>query len=611
MEIFSNNFTEKENIGIKKIFDDINKENKESFQEERIINKLSLRKKKIDEFISCKRNINIINKIQIENEDKYIHSEHKIILYSKQDFISGDLYIKLKSAYESKDSKNIKEILDNLLDFFHYKKIDNIELKEYFMKSGCNVINNSNNGIIKKEKFPLASLLLNIGLNTKNKIIYIYCINFILNFSFVSNEFCQEITNEKTINLILGQLIYFYPFFIEEHNIISNDNNNKESINNNKYNALEKVESFYIGIQIFKLLGNLYISSNTFESFELNNFYNKIFYLLYIFNIDENDIEYKSYYFQFLETLIWLINLFYQKEENFVINYKDKILAIIPRLFEFIKLLYYTQATELLEIILILLENFADIGQDFLEKMVEADGIKILTNLFAYLFDSKYNNEDCIILNEAIINKILGIIINIFTLESKSFKNFDDYLSFSMVLEKLFTKYKNYSSNDSKIQIKLIQLMSNLVCFNDIDDINKKIIINEKIINILFKKYYPFYKSEVAFFIANAMEKQPKIQRDILLKFGAFKIIQDIICNETETHIELIKLGIKALFHLISQEKQFNKNLLFEKIYKTSIPTKIQNIFFDIDINHYNDTLEMQSMIKQIIRNFEIYEKSY
>ena len=395
------------------------------------------------------------------------------------------------------------------------------------------------------------------------------------------------------------------------NNIISNDNNNIKSINNNKYNALEKVESFYIGIQIFKLLGNLYISTNTFEPFELNNFYNKIFYLLYIFNIDENDIEYKSYYFQFLETLIWLINLFYQKEENFVINYKDKILAIIPRLFEFIKLLYYTQATELLEIILILLENFADIGQDFLEKMVEADGIKILTNLFSYLFDSKYNNEDCIILNEAIINKILGIIINIFTLESKSFKNFDDYLSFSMVLEKLFTKYKNYSSNDSKIQIKLIQLMSNLVCFNDIDDINKKIIINEKIINILFKKYYPFYKSEVAFFIVNAMEKQPKIQRDILLKFGAFKIIQDIICNETETHIELIKLGIKALFHLISQEKQFNKNLLFEKIYKTSIPTKIQNIFFDIDINHYNDTLEMQSMIKQIIRNFEIYEKSY
>ena len=516
MEIFSNNITEKEKIGIKNHFDDINQENKESLQEERILNKLSLRKKKLEEIIACKRNINIINKIQTENEDKYLHSEHKIILYTKQDFISGDLYIKLKSAYDLNDSKNIKEILDNLLDFFHNKKMDDIEFKEYFMKSGCNIINNYNNDKIKKEKFPFASLLLNIGLNTENKIIYIYCINFVLNFSFVSNEFCQEITTEKNINLILDKLIHFYPFFVENHNIISNENN-LDSINNNEYNALEKVESFYIGIQIFKLLGNLYISSNSCEPFELNNFYNKIFYLLYIFNIEENDHEYKSYYFQFLETLIWLINLFYQKDENFVINYKDKIILIIPKLFEFIKMLYYTQAIDLLEIILISLEYFADIGQDFLEKIVEADGVKILTNLFAYLFDNEYNNENCINLNDTIINKILGLFINIFTLESKAFKHLDDYSSFSMVLEKLFIQYKTHSLAYSKIQQKLIQLMSNLVCFNDISDINQKIILNEKIINILFTKYYPYYKSEIALFIANAMEKQPKIKHNLCL----------------------------------------------------------------------------------------------
>ena len=78
-------------------------------------------------------------------------------------------------------------------------------------------------------------------------------------------------------------------------------------------------------------------------------------------------------------------------------------------------MLYYTQAIDLLEIILISLESFADICQDFLEKIVEADGVKILTNLFAYLFDNEYNNEDCIILNDTIINNILGLFINIFT----------------------------------------------------------------------------------------------------------------------------------------------------------------------------------------------------
>ena len=606
MEIFSNNITEKEKIGIKNHFDDINQENKESLQEERILNKLSLRKKKLEEIIACKRNINIINKIQTENEDKYLHSEHKIILYTKQDFISGDLYIKLKSVYDLNDSKNIKEILDNLLDFFHNKKMDDIEFKEYFMKSGCNIINNYNNDKIKKEKFPFASLLLNIGLNTENKIIYIYCINFVLNFSFVSNEFCQEITTEKNINLILDKLIHFYPFFVENHNIISNENN-LDSINNNEYNALEKVESFYIGIQIFKLLGNLYISSNSCEPFELNNFYNKIFYLLYIFNIEENDAEYKSYYFQFLETLIWLINLFYQKDENFVINYKDKIILIIPKLFEFIKMLYYTQAIDLLEIILISLEYFADIGQDFLEKIVEADGVKILTNLFAYLFDNEYNNENCINLNDTIINKILGLFINIFTLESKAFKHLDDYSSFSMVLEKLFIQYKTHSLAYSKIQQKLIQLMSNLVCFNDISDIIQKIILNEKLINILFKNYYPYYKSDIALFIANAMEKQPKMQRDLLLNSGGYTIIQDIICKEIST--EIIILGIKSLYYLINQEKAYNINLLFQKIYNTPIPTKIKNIILDIDTT--DDIKTIESMINQIICYFDIYEKSF
>ena len=606
MEIFSNNITEKEKIGIKNHFDDINQENKESLQEERILNKLSLRKKKLEEIIACKRNINIINKIQTENEDKYLHSEHKIILYTKQDFISGDLYIKLKSVYDLNDSKNIKEILDNLLDFFHNKKMDDIEFKEYFMKSGCNIINNYNNDKIKKEKFPFASLLLNIGLNTENKIIYIYCINFVLNFSFVSNEFCQEITTEKNINLILDKLIHFYPFFVENHNIISNENN-LDSINNNEYNALEKVESFYIGIQIFKLLGNLYISSKSCEPFELNNFYNKIFYLLYIFNIEENDAEYKSYYFQFLETLIWLINLFYQKDENFVINYKDKIILIIPKLFEFIKMLYYTQAIDLLEIILISLEYFADIGQDFLEKIVEADGVKILTNLFAYLFDNEYNNENCINLNDTIINKILGLFINIFTLESKAFKHLDDYSSFSMVLEKLFIQYKTHSLAYSKIQQKLIQLMSNLVCFNDISDIIQKIILNEKLINILFKNYYPYYKSDIALFIANAMEKQPKMQRDLLLNSGGYTIIQDIICKEIST--EIIILGIKSLYYLINQEKAYNINLLFQKIYNTPIPTKIKNIILDIDTT--DDIKTIESMINQIICYFDIYEKSF
>ena len=64
----------------------------------------------------------------------FISSEHEIIPYSKSDFTSGDLYIKLKAYFESKDIDNIREIINNLVIFFNEKKLDNIEMKELYMK---------------------------------------------------------------------------------------------------------------------------------------------------------------------------------------------------------------------------------------------------------------------------------------------------------------------------------------------------------------------------------------------------------------------------------------------------------------------------------------------
>ena len=58
--------------------------------------------------------------------------------------------------------------------------MDNTDIKELYMKSGLNVINNNINSN-KKENFPLASLLFNIGATTEDKYVYIYCFNFILN----------------------------------------------------------------------------------------------------------------------------------------------------------------------------------------------------------------------------------------------------------------------------------------------------------------------------------------------------------------------------------------------------------------------------------------------
>ena len=139
-------------VNILPIYDKNDQENGLAFNNDRINNKLSLCKKKIEEILSSKRNINIINTFQAFNNNKnnldFIGSESELISYSKNDFTSGDLYIKLKTYYESKDIDNIRKIIGNLVTFFHEKKFDNIELKEYYMKSGCNINN--------KEKFPFA-----------------------------------------------------------------------------------------------------------------------------------------------------------------------------------------------------------------------------------------------------------------------------------------------------------------------------------------------------------------------------------------------------------------------------------------------------------------------
>ena len=586
-----------------------NQEKCESSNEERILNKLSLRKKKLEEVLSLKRNNDIIKTFQSINKDngnnniENIESTmHEIIVYTKNDFISGDIFIKLKKAYDLNDINNISEIILNIANFAQKKKLDNIEIKELLMKSGYNL---NNNNINQKEKYPLAFLILNIGLNTNDNLIYIYCFNFILNFSFISEDFCREINNEKNINLILERLIHFYPLF-DEKNKINAIENIEINDNLNEHNSKDKddVESFFVGEQVLKILGNIFIDCNDVELFEKNNFYNKIFYLIEIFNSEEKDSKYQNIYHKFFETLLWLISLFLEKEENFIINYKDKLLIIIPCLLKQIKMLYYTQSTEFLEKILDLLFCLNSKHTDFSAQIIDSEGIKILTNLFAYLFN--YNaNEHCeIILNAKIIDKILEIFLDIFYLDSKYFKYDDDFLSFPVVIERLISIYKLHAKNHYQTQYNLIIIMANLACFNDIEIIVRKFMLNANIIKDLFKYYYPYHKKDILLFIDNVMEKQDKKVRDFILDSGGFDIIKDNICNYEENNIDVVKKSIIAFYKLIQKEKAFNIRLLFEKIYNTAIPEKIKEISFDKNIS------QIDNFIQSIMIDFDIYEKS-
>ena len=565
------------------------------FNEQRNLNKLSLRKKKLNDILFFKRNndtynINAINSISNDiNNNKYINNN----------FVYFDLYFNLKNSFDSKNEHNILNILNSFSTFIKSNNITEKEFEESLLKFDYNI---NNNEILLKEKYSLAFLLFNIGIYTKNKYIYIHCFTHLLNFSFISDDFCKEILTISNINLIYAKLIYFYPIF----NLNNFDN----------FNSVQKVESFYMGGQIFRFFGNLYISSSNNEVFKQIDFYKKIIDLIFILNIDEINSKYNIIYFEFLETLIWILTLFSEKEENFKYEYKIELSKIIPKFLDDIKLLYFSKSFDIIEKILELFTILSDDNPDLIKKFVEGNGFQILLDLIISLFDENINNDVNQKLYKNIIDKILDILNTIISKETKYFKNSNDYSTLSIVIEKLIINFN--PKNDFKQQRKLIKILSNLALFNDINDIIAKILLNKNIIKELFQNYYLYHKLDIIVFISNVIEKQSKNVRDFFIENGAFEIIKNNICNDICKDNRIIKLSIKILYQIIKEEKSYDIKLLFEKIYNTAIPDKIKNLVNDNNINNNldNDIFinksneKISDIFNNLINDFEKYEKT-
>jgi len=565
------------------------------FNEQRNLNKLSLRKKKLNDILFFKRNndtynIKAINSISNDiNNNKYINNN----------FVYFHLYFNLKNSFDSKNEHNILNILNSFSTFIKSNNITEKEFEESLLKFDYNI---NNNEILLKEKYSFAFLLFNIGIYTKNKYIYIHCFTHLLNFSFISDDFCKEILTISNINLIYAKLIYFYPIF----NLNNFDN----------FNSVQKVESFYMGGQIFRFFGNLYISSSNNEVFKQIDFYKKIIDLIFILNIDEINSKYNIIYFEFLETLIWILTLFSEKEENFKYEYKIELSKIIPKFLDDIKLLYFSKSFDIIEKILELFTILSDDNPDLIKKFVEGNGFQILLDLIISLFDENINNDVNQKLYKNIIDKILDILNTIISKETKYFKNFNDYSTLSIVIEKLIIKFN--PKNDFKQQRKLIKILSNLALFNDINDIIAKILLNKNIIKELFQNYYLYHKLDIIVFISNVIEKQSKNVRDFFIENGAFEIIKNNICNDICKDNRIIKLSIKILYQIIKEEKSYDIKLLFEKIYNTAIPDKIKNLVNDNNINNNldNDIFinksneKISDIFNNLINDFEKYEKT-
>ena len=565
-------------------------EEEKSLKEDRILHKLTLRKQKMKEILFNKRGVK--SSFDIFNNENYNN-----VLYIKENFLSGKIYDDLKKEYNANNINEIKKILYGLALFLKDKKNSKSDLINILTKadSSYNIQHN-----IKYNYFPLASLVLEIGINTNDKIIYIYCFNLVLNFSFISNDFSKEITNEKNIKDIINRLIYFYPLFSEDNNI--KINYNKIFCVNEEY-IIEEAESYYFGSQIFKLLGNLYLSVNTYNIFKTANFYEKVLFLLYNFELDYENEKYLKYSYDYLDTLVWLLYIFLVKDEKMKINYSNYLLNIIPKLLEFVEDLYFSDEIELLEKIIFLIEIINDININFTMKLVESNGVKTLTNLFGYLFKNNNNDEmGDIKLTPEITNRIIGIFINIFNLDSKYLANID-FNIFILVFEKLLSLYKYQHMNYYNIQNNILILLSNIACFNNNEEFIRKIIMNNNIIGDLFKYYCEYHKSYTIVFIDNIMIRQNKCVRDFILNMGGFNFVKNNICNETDKNI--IKKSIITLYDIISVEKPFTK-VFFEKIYKTSIPDKIKNFASNENLLDFNEKIKINSFSSEL----ETYETS-
>ena len=563
-----------------------NKQNEEeSLKDHALSYKLTLRKQKIQKTLYLKRNI------EFKKLQNNYYEELEKIEYTQDDFFNEKIYNDLKDSYLKKDEKKIRNIIYSMTLLLNDIKLDITFFNKMFLKDNLSL--NKEGDSINKEN--LLFLILEIGFNTQEKAIFNFCCNLILNFSYISDDFCKQIITEKNIEEIFNKLIYFYPLFAESKKI------------NNHCDILEeqtkKNESYYFGNQILKILGNLFISSKTFEAFEANNYYNKIFFLLSTFDLDYENKENISFRYEYLDTLIWLVDMILILVDNIYIYYSNNINNIIPNLLDIIRAFYYTEETEILNRIIYLIEYLSYINDELIIKIVESKGINNLINLFGYLFVS-YKNSGEIILTAEIILKIINIFSNIFTLDSKYLKNFD-YSQFALVLERLISLYKMHHINHFDIQSGLLGLLSNLACFNDIDEIVYRILMNNNIIKYLFNYYNKYHLSDILLFIENITIKQLKRIRDNILNMGGFEIIKNNICNYNEDNKDILEKCIKILYKIIEGEKAFNIRLLFEKLYNTPIPDKIKDIASNVDLS-----IESENIIKSIVKDFEIYEKS-
>jgi len=391
--------------------------------------KLSLRKKEINENIKKKRflnyhlnnlDYNFYNLINLKQYnyilDNYYHNNN-----SNELFKNFSLLYDLLSNYQ-----NNNEIINNLLEI--------------------------------KEPYEINALILNFLLDTNDEKIFRISLNLLCLLSFVSSEI-NNLMDISKINILIDKT--FNQFKLTSYDVLRSlsvffnnilvDNNNKEDIILNT-NLIQMVH---------QLLLNLNLNKN-----EDNG-------ILYYFN------DLMGFYSVLIEKMIDNKNI-YEKYYNF---YSESI----PILLKFLNFFSYYDNCEFLEPLLFNI-YLLSLKTDLLLIIIKNRAMITLPYFFEYLYSkSDYDELTPIILDNNCILNIINILINCFSIEDNDL--IDNYYSIELndIMNKIVIKYKIFNKNCSEIQFKILFLLCNMALIKK--EKSNKLFNNKILINTIFKFY--------------------------------------------------------------------------------------------------------------------------
>ncbi len=490
----------------------------------RELEKLSLRKKKVNKFLMEKRNI-----INTEIQNNYVNDSSFSNIDEKFQIIkNGRIISFLEESIKEKDENKIIFYLLLILEYL--KKNDNkFEEKNILIN-----INQSNS---------ISNLLIQL-LITSDKISILYFSSFnLIQLTYFSNDLCEYLKQNISILInIINKFITYYP----ENYLLSN---------------------------IYNIFGNLFDNENDYELLLKTNFFHSLFLSIQLFNIEDYSIENFSY----LESLMWILMKFLEKQDNKKIDLIQNLIESIPKIIQIIRMFYYSNDTGLLHQLLQNIYIISNLEDELIKVIYESGIIMNICNLFEYLFTEFPQNENLIILDCDCVNECLKIFINIFTIDEKILKVYYNN-ELALVINKLVYKYRFYQNSECNIQDSIINVLFNLATFPEITSINN-ILEDEKLLNVINRYYAKNNIYKCLIFFDNIVFGHPTLVEkcidlnffDIIILglkeelFGNLKY--DILKMEFQLMSKLILLDINSKVKKMIKNEFINRNIkeLIEK----------------------------------------------